>query len=119
MARGRSSGRGQAAVEAVTEQVDGGIARLVPDRDRPRGWTLLIDDAPQSHVDLDDPAHLSFEYQRRFGHVVDLAAPPGKPLRAVHLGGGALTRPVRRRHPPPLHPAGRRARRGAGAAGPA
>ncbi|CAL9452318.1 Polyamine aminopropyltransferase [Streptomyces sp. enrichment culture] len=91
MARGRSSGRGQAAAEAVTEQVDGGTARLVPDRDRPRAWTLLIDDAPQSHVDLDDPAHLSFEYQRRFGHVVDLAAPPGKPLRAVHLGGGALT----------------------------
>ncbi|MQL65599.1 spermine synthase [Streptomyces vinaceus] len=91
MARGRSSGRGQAAVEAVTEQVDGGTARLVPDRDRSRAWTLLIDDAPQSHVDLDDPSRLSFEYQRRFGHVVDLAAPPGKPLRAVHLGGGALT----------------------------
>ncbi|MFI1961898.1 spermidine synthase [Streptomyces althioticus] len=91
MARGRSSGRGQTAVEAVTEQVDGGTARLVPDRDRSRAWTLLIDDAPQSHVDLDDPSHLSFEYQRRFRHVVDLAAPPGKPLRAVHLGGGALT----------------------------
>ncbi len=91
MARGRGSGRGQAAAEAVTEQVDGGTARLVPDRDRSRAWTLLIDEAPQSHVDLDDPAHLSFEYQRRFGHVVDLAAPPGRPLKAVHLGGGAFT----------------------------
>ncbi|MCZ9346149.1 fused MFS/spermidine synthase, partial [Streptomyces sp. TRM76130] len=37
------------------------------------------------------PARLSFEYQRRLGHVVDLAAPPGRPLNAVHLGGGALT----------------------------
>ncbi|MEU1080948.1 fused MFS/spermidine synthase [Streptomyces sp. NPDC005908] len=91
MGRARSSGRGQPAAEAVTEQVDGGLAQLVPDRDRPRAWTLLIDGAPQSHVDLDDPAYLSFEYQRRFGHVVDLVAPPGKPLQAVHLGGGAFT----------------------------
>lgn len=63
----------------------------MPDRDRPRGWTLLIDGAPQSHVDLDDPAHLSFEYQRRLGHAVDLAAPAGRPLQVVHLGGGAFT----------------------------
>ncbi|WP_431996563.1 spermidine synthase [Streptomyces fungicidicus] len=88
MGRTRSGGRG---AEAVVEQVDGGLARLVPDRERSRAWTLLIDDAPQSHVDLDDPTHLSFEYQRRFGHVVDLVAPPGKPLQAVHLGGGAFT----------------------------
>ncbi|MEU3104867.1 spermidine synthase [Streptomyces griseoflavus] len=92
MGRARSGGRGRGdGARAVTEDVDGGLARLVPDRDRPRAWTLLIDGAPQSHVDLDDPSHLSFEYQRRFGHVVDLAAPPGKPLHAVHLGGGAFT----------------------------
>lgn len=63
----------------------------MPDRDRARAWTLLIDGAPQSHVDLDDPAYLSFEYQRRLGHVIDLVAPAGKPVHAVHLGGGALT----------------------------
>lgn len=73
------------------EAVDGGLAQLVPDPDRSRAWTLLIDGAPQSHVDLDDPAHLSFEYQRRLGHVIDLVAPPGKPVQAVHLGGGAFT----------------------------
>lgn len=76
---------------AVVEAVDGGLAELIPDRDRSRGWTLLIDGAPQSYVDLDDPAHLSFEYQRRLGHVVDLVAPPGSPVHVVHLGGGALT----------------------------
>ncbi|WBO66135.1 spermidine synthase [Streptomyces camelliae] len=83
--------RGPAAVEPVVEAVDGGLAQLVPDPDRSRAWTLLIDGAPQSHVDLDDPAYLSFEYQRRLGHVIDLVAPPGKPVHAVHLGGGALT----------------------------
>lgn len=89
MAKGRSGRRADA--EAVAEEVDGGLAQLIPDRDRPRAWTLLIDGAPQSHVDLDDPAHLAFEYQRRIGHLIDLAAPPGRPLHVLHLGGGALT----------------------------
>ncbi|WP_237321189.1 spermidine synthase [Streptomyces sp. JJ36] len=75
----------------MTEPVGGGPARLEPDPDRARGWTLVLDGAPQSHVDLDDPAYLDFAYQRRFGHVADLVAPPGRPVRAVHLGGGALT----------------------------
>ncbi|MFJ7900586.1 spermidine synthase [Streptomyces sp. NPDC096198] len=88
--KSRNGRRGQAA-EALVEAVDGGLAELVPDRDRPRAWTLLIDGAPQSHVDLDDPAHLAFEYQRRLGHLIDLAAPPGRPVQAVHLGGGAFT----------------------------
>ncbi|MFI5807608.1 spermidine synthase [Streptomyces sp. NPDC051561] len=77
--------------EAVVEKVDGGLAELIPDRDRPRGWTLLLDGAPQSHVDLDDPAHLDFAYQRRLGHIVDLIAPPKQPLQVLHLGGGAFT----------------------------
>ncbi|MFE1880255.1 spermidine synthase [Streptomyces diastatochromogenes] len=91
MGRSRNKGRRSAAVEAVVETVDGGLAQLIPDPDRGRAWTLLIDGAPQSHVDLDDPEYLSFEYQRRLGHVIDLVAPPGKPVQAVHLGGGALT----------------------------
>ncbi|MFG3258169.1 spermidine synthase [Streptomyces sp. NPDC048172] len=86
---GRRGGRGSR--EALSTPVAGGLAQLLPDPDRPRGWTLLLDGAPQSHVDLDDPAHLGFEYQRRIGHLLDLAAPPGKPLRVLHLGGGALT----------------------------
>ncbi|MEU9172270.1 fused MFS/spermidine synthase [Streptomyces sp. NPDC048420] len=84
-------GKSRRSAESVVEPVDGGLAELIPDRERPHAWTLLIDGAPQSHVDLDDPRHLSFEYQRRLGHVIDLAAPVGKPVHAVHLGGGALT----------------------------
>ncbi|MGP4011324.1 spermidine synthase [Streptomyces sp. 4N124] len=91
MGKSRSSRRRGVGDAAVVEAVDGGLAELIPDRDRTRGWTLLIDGAPQSYVDLDDPAHLSFEYQRRLGHVVDLVAPPGSPVHVVHLGGGALT----------------------------
>ena len=73
--------------------VRGGTAELLADADRDGSWMLLVDDTPQSHVDLADPAHLEFEYVRRMGHVVDLAAEEGRPLDVVHLGGGALTLP--------------------------
>ncbi|HET9972021.1 MAG TPA: spermine synthase, partial [Streptosporangiaceae bacterium] len=66
-------------------------AELLRDADRPDAWMLLIDGVPQSHVDLDDPAYLDFEYVRRLGHVIDAAAPAGQPLRVLHLGAGALT----------------------------
>ncbi|NBE55240.1 spermidine synthase-like protein [Streptomyces sp. YC537] len=65
----------------------------MPDVDRPRAWLLTVDGAPQSYVDLDDPTHLEFEYARRLAHVLDLAADAGRPLDALHLGGGALTLP--------------------------
>lgn len=75
----------------ITADVDHGHAELVGDPDRPQAWTLLVDGTAQSHVDLDDPTHLEFEYVRRLGHVVDLIAPPARPLRVLHLGGGAWT----------------------------
>jgi spermidine synthase len=75
------------------EQVDQGTAALVPDRDRPQAWTLLVEGVPQSHVDLGDPTYLEFEYMRRLASVIDAAGPAGTPLRVLHLGGGALTLP--------------------------
>ncbi|MFC5720394.1 spermidine synthase [Streptomyces gamaensis] len=91
MARSKQKRKTGRAGDTAAQQVAGGLAELVPDRDRPRARTLLIDGAPQSFVDPDDPAHLAFGYQRRLGHVADLVAPPGRPVRAVHLGGGAFT----------------------------
>ena len=85
-ARGRGPDR-------VAARVDLGMAELVPDPRRPTGWTLLIDEVPQSYVDLADPMYLEFEYVRRMAAVVDAAAPARVPLRVLHLGGGALTLP--------------------------
>ena len=73
------------------EILDTGRAELLRDADRRAAWMLLIDGVPQSHVDLDDPGYLDFEYVRRLGHLIDLAAPAGQPLRVLHLGAGALT----------------------------
>lgn len=75
------------------ETVGSGVAELRPDPDRDTAFTLLLDGAPQSHVDLADPTHLEFEYIRRMAAAIDLIAPAGQPLRALHLGGGALTLP--------------------------
>ncbi|MEU6377355.1 fused MFS/spermidine synthase [Streptomyces sp. NPDC046909] len=77
----------------VARAVDHGFAKLMPDVDRPRAWLLTVDGAPQSYVDLDEPAHLEFEYARRLGHVLDTVAAEGRPLDVLHLGGGALTLP--------------------------
>ncbi len=52
---------------------------------------LMVDGTPQSYVDLDDPLYLEFEYVRRLGHILDLAAPAGQPLQVLHLGAGALS----------------------------
>ena len=64
---------------------------LLGDADRPGAWMLLVDGVSQSHVDLDDPLYLDLEYMRWLGHLADLAAPAGVPLRVLHLGGGGLT----------------------------
>lgn len=76
---------------ARSEPIEFGTADLVPDPKRPRGWMLLVDDVAQSYVDLDDPTHLEFEYVRRVASIIDAAAKPGKPIRALHLGGGAMS----------------------------
>lgn len=75
-----------------TRLSDGTIARISASRFA-GGWELDVDGTPQSHVDLDDPSHLHFEYVARMAAVVDRLRMPGQPLTAVHLGGGALTLP--------------------------
>jgi hypothetical protein len=81
------------ATEVPVNRVDTGQggAELLRDADRQAAWMLLIDGVPQSHVDLDDPEYLDFEYVRRLGHVIDTAAPAAQPLHVLHLGAGALT----------------------------
>ncbi|MFE1169723.1 spermidine synthase [Nocardiopsis sp. NPDC058789] len=64
---------------------------LLADADRANSWFLLVEGTPQSHVDLSDPGYLDFSYVRRIAHAVDLVAPEGEPVEALHLGAGALT----------------------------
>ncbi|MEO7124060.1 MAG: fused MFS/spermidine synthase [Lacisediminihabitans sp.] len=68
-------------------------AVVEPDRWVNGAFTLIVDGTPQSHVNLEDPTQLFFEYVQRIGHVIDQLGVPGEPLTALHLGAGALTLP--------------------------
>jgi hypothetical protein len=63
----------------------------VRDRSAPTSVTVLVNGVPSSHLDLDDPTWLEFEYMQVMAEAVGLL-PPG-PLDAVHLGAAACTFP--------------------------
>jgi len=65
---------------------------LLRDLDRPSGRVLMVAGVEQSYVD-DDPTHLEFEYMQHMALVLDIERPGRVPVRALHLGGGALTMP--------------------------
>jgi spermidine synthase len=71
----------------------GFYAEIEPDRWVPGAFTLVVDGTPQSHVNMDNPSELFFEYVQRIGHVIDQIGEPGQPITAVHLGAGAFTLP--------------------------
>ncbi|MGZ0711795.1 spermidine synthase (plasmid) [Coraliomargarita sp. W4R53] len=84
--------RNDAPPPPEARMLDGTIARVIASP-YAGGWELDVDGTPQSHVDLDDPTHLHFEYVARMGAVIDQLRMPKQPLTAVHLGAGALTIP--------------------------
>jgi hypothetical protein len=72
-------------------QVRSGLAEIMRDLDRWNSFLLSVDGVPQSHVNLDDPRDLDFEYVRWIADIIDVAVPSGTSLRVLHLGGGAAT----------------------------
>lgn len=68
-------------------------ARLIPDDLRSGGRMLVLDTLRHSYVDLDDPTHLELRYSRVFADLLATTAPPGRPLDALHVGGGGFTMP--------------------------
>jgi spermidine synthase len=67
--------------------------RLEADPAREGGYLLLLDDVDHSYVDLDDPAHLEFNYTRWIAKAIDGVYPGTEPLDAVFVGGGGFTLP--------------------------
>ncbi len=61
--------------------------------DRAESFVLRMSGMEQSHVDLADPTRIVFDYVRRIADVIDACAPPGEPVRTVHIGGAAMTLP--------------------------
>jgi spermidine synthase len=85
--------RGKDAENPRARLNHGGTAEIAPS-EFTSGFELIVDGTPQSHVDLEDPTHLHFEYIVRMGAVIDQLGPSASaPLSVVHLGAGALTIP--------------------------
>jgi spermidine synthase len=108
--RRTAGGAGQVPVGLLVLAVGGGLlaasaptpceeetayhcARVVADPGRDSGRVLLLDTLRHSYVDLGDPRHLEFEYVRAVAAVTDVIAPAGRPVSALHVGGGGLTLP--------------------------
>ena len=76
--------------------MDTATAEVMRDPQRRNAFILLLDGVESSHVDLDEPGYLAFEYMQWFGGVVDCVDhgqddDPDHGLDVVHLGGGAAT----------------------------
>lgn len=69
----------------------GAHATLEEDAFVPGAWVLTLGDAEQSHVNVDHPEEIFYEYLRRLANHVDDHGEAGAPLRVLHLGAGALT----------------------------
>ncbi|SCE84557.1 hypothetical protein GA0074696_1197 [Micromonospora purpureochromogenes] len=68
-------------------------ARVADDPSRASGRVLYLNSAEHSYVDLADPTHLEYGYTQWIGAAADVVAPAGRPLDALHLGGGGFTMP--------------------------
>ena len=86
-------GLAAAAPTPCEEETAYHCARVVADPARDTGRVLMLDTLRHSYVDLEDPTYLEFEYVRAIAAVTDVLAPAGRPLTALHVGGGGLTLP--------------------------
>jgi len=106
----KRAGRGD-AVEAARAQgggpvegtwdTDTGTVRLERDPYSRDAWTVYVNGVPSSHVDLEHPERLDFEYMRWMACLLQERWAAPSRLRALHLGGGAcsMARWIHATHP--------------------
>lgn len=68
-------------------------ARVEVDPGNSNARILWLDTLEHSYVDLTDDTRLEFGYTQAIGGVVDTQWKAGRPIRALHVGGGGYTIP--------------------------
>ncbi|GAA3693256.1 fused MFS/spermidine synthase [Zhihengliuella alba] len=86
------------ALNRSLSMASGSVARVIADPLQDGAVILLVGEAEQSHVHLDDQRRIFYEYLQRVSHAIDARFTPDSagrmaPLRILHLGAGALTLP--------------------------
>ncbi|GAA1415853.1 spermidine synthase [Glutamicibacter uratoxydans] len=77
--------------------IDTGTAEIEADPYGANRYILKVNGVPSSHVDLDDPTYLDFEYMRWMEPVFAIGFPAeqfdgrARKLRVLHLGGGGCS----------------------------
>ena len=69
--------------------IDSGTVRL--EIHPPAGVTIFVNGVPSSHLDLDDPAFLAFEYFQQMDAVLAALCPPPTSIKALHLGAAGCS----------------------------
>jgi hypothetical protein len=87
----RSRARPRPEEFAGGHAVDTGSAQVIADADGRGGWSVWVNGVLSSHVDIEDPTRLEFEYMQWIGQVLDVAAPGPAPISVVHVGGAGCT----------------------------
>ena len=73
-------------------EIDTGTASLERDHYGESSWLLRVNGVQSSHVDLNDPLRLDFEYMRWMAAAIrHWPAGPAPYQRVLHLGGGACS----------------------------
>lgn len=78
--------------EFGSHDVDTGVVTLLPDPVDPGAVILEVNGVPSSHVVLENPLALSFEYMDWMARIADVTLPPGR-TSALHIGAAACTLP--------------------------
>lgn len=77
--------------------IDTGTAEIEADPYGANRYILKVNGVPSSHIDLDDPQYLDFEYMRWMEPIFAQGFPPeqydgrANKLRVLHLGGGGCS----------------------------
>lgn len=77
--------------------IDTGTAEIEADPYRANRYILKVNGVPSSHVDLEDPSYLDFEYMRWMEPIFTIGFPAqdfdgrARKLRVLHLGGGGCS----------------------------
>lgn len=90
-AAGTSSPPGLPELPEGPVRITTGTAEVRRSPDDPRSVTLYVNGVPSSHLDLDDPTWLEFEYMQHMAAILAQTTDTG--LDAVHLGAAGCALP--------------------------
>ena len=87
----RTQGNTSSGPIAGIYPIDTGECELVEDRFNANGWVIMINGVHSSHIDLNNPQQLDFEYMHWISGLIESHFDANDRIRALHLGGGACS----------------------------